>query len=96
VEDIKPAQLTVLKKQVSKELLKQMHLERLRSLNLPLNLLIEEKTRTILSFLENTAQINVRRVYLRFIEDVSGEVYFVGVKHDILYEMKPNQASLMA
>lgn len=60
----KPPLMTVLKKQVSKDLLKQMHREHLRSMNQRLNSKLEEKTRIIVGFLENTAQINVKRASL--------------------------------
>lgn len=68
--------------------MKKLHKDKIRSLNSILNGKIEDKTKSIIVYIESTMAISVKRVFLRYFESSDGEVYFAGIKQGILYSMK--------
>lgn len=74
-----------MKKQVSRDLVKKIHKDKIRSLNSVFNSKIEEKTKSIIVYIESTMAISVKRVFLRFFESSDGLVYYAGIKQGILY-----------
>eukprot|EP00347_Sterkiella_histriomuscorum_P002921 403366282 len=68
-QNIQPPQMIINKQQVSQDLLNKMHKDGIRILNTSLTTLIEEKTKVIVSYLENTIHIDVKRAYLKFLQD---------------------------
>ena len=49
---------------------------------------IEEKTKIIVSFLENTTSIDLKRLKLKFLEDTTSEVYLTGILSPLVYMPK--------
>jgi len=42
----------------------------------------------MISFIENTIRIDIKRACLKFLEDTMGEIYYLGICRDILYTVK--------
>ena len=57
----------------------------MRSLNHYLNQKIEEKTKTLISFIESTTKIEIKRIFIKFVEDIQGEVFLIGIINNIYF-----------
>ena len=53
-----------------------------------MNSKIEEKAKTLVSYIENTTKIEIKRIQIKFVEDITGEVFFIGIINDLLYMPK--------
>ena len=53
-----------------------------------MNQKFEDKAKIMVSFIENTIRIDIKRACLKFIEDSMGEIYYIGICRDILYTVK--------
>jgi hypothetical protein len=62
-----------------------------RSLNQILNTKIEEKAKVLVSYIESITRSDVKKVFIKFLEDVQGEVFCTGMINDILYLPKGSE-----
>ena len=53
-----------------------------------LNHKIEDRTRALSSFIEQANRFNLKKLSAKFIEDMDGEVYYLGLVEDLLYQDK--------
>ena len=83
--------LNFYKQAVSQQLQDQTHKEKFKSLNQVLNARMDQMTKTIISFIEMTTKVDVKQIWIKFLEDKSGEVYFNGVTFDLYYLVKGPQ-----
>ncbi|CDW78909.1 UNKNOWN [Stylonychia lemnae] len=83
-----PPQYVVTKQQVSQDLLQHINKDVVRSINTYMNQKFEDKAKVIISFMENTTRTDIKRACVKFLEDTTGEIYYLGVCRDILYAVK--------
>jgi len=62
----------------------------LRITNYHLNSKIEERAKILISYIESTLRVDVKKVRMKFMEDIAGEVYLLGVE-DTIYSMPKGQ-----
>ena len=62
-----------------------LHKSYVKSVNQDLNTKIEERAKTLISFIENTTKVEIKRIQIKFVEDIYGELFFIGIINDILY-----------
>lgn len=57
----------------------------IRSLNFIVNQKIQDLTNTLVSFIESTMCIEVKRMQVKYMEDIDSELLFVGLKDELVY-----------
>ena len=62
-----------------------LHKSYVKSVNQVLNTKIEERAKTLISFIENTTKVEIKRIQIKFVEDIYGELFFIGIINDIVY-----------
>ncbi|CDW76483.1 UNKNOWN [Stylonychia lemnae] len=78
----------IFKNKMSRRLTKQINSKLIRSMNYIINQKIQDVSKTIISFMESTIGIDIKRIQIKFIEDLQGEIVFLGIKDELVYTMK--------
>ena len=60
----------------------------IRSLNNLVNQRIEELTRVVVGLIENTTSVEVKRIQMKFMEDINNNIVFLGVRDEIVYTLR--------
>ena len=95
LDRMKPATYKTKKEKISAELMANANTAEIRSFNLSLNKRIEETASTIVHFIEYTTKTHLRFAQLKFMEDMSGELFFIGLGHELFYLPKDNEEEQM-
>ena len=77
-----------MKQEMSDEFSKTIKKDIVRSFNQLLNQKIEEMTRILVSFIETTNAISVKNLRVKFIQEISGNVFMLGILNDLFYTPK--------
>eukprot|EP00347_Sterkiella_histriomuscorum_P013298 403365251 len=80
-----PPKFEVFKNKLTKQLEQKINQQLIKSLNCLINEQVQEQAKVLISFIESTVGIDIKRIQMKFISDIQGNIVFLGVRDDIVY-----------